>query len=99
MNRFGKIKPRLVASAVLCAFFFSVSAFFWFAFYFRFWKWRVEILQAQSSFITPEGDNLISAGAFWAVPALQFFNLGLALLMILLLHPKKRGFKTEVQRQ
>jgi hypothetical protein len=49
---------------------FSVL-FFW-LFYIRYWKYRDCIGAAKSSCVTPEGDNLISAGVFWIVPAVVF---------------------------
>jgi hypothetical protein len=56
----------------LCLF---LSAFFFYVFYVRYWKWRDCIEAARSSCITPEGDSLIGAGAFWIVPAVLFFLL------------------------
>jgi hypothetical protein len=37
-------------------------------FYIRYWKWRDCIAAAQSSCVTPDGDNLVGAGAAWIVP-------------------------------
>lgn len=45
------------------------AALFGWLFYVRFWKWRDCIEEAASSCVTPDGDNLIGAGALWAVPA------------------------------
>lgn len=45
------------------------AVMFGWLFYVRYWKWRDCIEAAASSCVTPDGDNLIGAGAFWAVPA------------------------------
>lgn len=49
-----------------------LSAFFGWAFYVRYWKWRECIEQAASSCITPEGDSLIEGGSFWLIPSVLF---------------------------
>lgn len=89
MKTTSKIKSGIVVLGLLSAFFASLGAFFWFVFYVRYWKWRVEIDQAQSSFITPEGDNLISGGMFWAFPAFLFTIAGLVFLIVLLIQTRK----------
>lgn len=58
-----------------------ISAFFFFAFYERFWKWRHQIDESLSSFVTPEGDNLTSGGMFWIAPALLFAAWGIRRLL------------------
>jgi hypothetical protein len=64
---------RLLIVAAGC---WSASAFFGWAFYVRYWKWRKCIAESLSSCVTPEGDNLISGGAFWIVPAVLLAILG-----------------------
>lgn len=59
---------KWIRFAVLILF---AGLFFW-LFYIRYWKYRECIAAAKSSCVTPEGDNLISAGAFWIVPAFTF---------------------------
>jgi len=75
---------------LLAVLFSSMAAFFWYAFYIRYWKWHAEIEQVQSSFMTPEGDNLTSGGAFWALPALLFSAVGFILLAVLLVRVLRR---------
>lgn len=58
----------------------SFSALFFWLFYVRYWKHRDCIAAAKSSCVTPEGDNLIPAGAFWVVPAFLFLLFALAAL-------------------
>jgi len=50
----------------------SFSGLFFWLFYIRYWKHRDCIAAAKSSCITPEGENLIYAGAFWILPAIVF---------------------------
>ena len=38
-------------------------------FYFRYWKWR-DCINAESSCVTPDGDNLTSGGMMWGLLAL-----------------------------
>ena len=57
---------RLAFGAALYA---GFSVCFGWAFYARFWQWRHCIAEASSSCVTPEGKNLITGGAGWAVPA------------------------------
>ena len=59
---------KWIRFAVLLSFAFL---FFW-LFYIRYWKYRDCIAAAKSSCVTPDGNNLISAGAFWIVPAIIF---------------------------
>ena len=49
---------------------------FW-LFHERYWRWREEIHAAKSSFVAPDGANLIAGGAFWIMPALAFLVLAL----------------------
>jgi hypothetical protein len=67
---------------------FSISLFFFYLFYIRFWKWRDCIQQAASSCLTPDGDNLTQGGAVWIVPAILF--LGIAALIFLIPMIRKR---------
>lgn len=55
----------------------SFSALFFWLFYVRYWKFHDCIEAARSSCITPQGDNLIPAGAFWIFPALLFLALSI----------------------
>ena len=50
----------------------SFSLLFFWLFYVRYWMQRDCIAAAKSSCVTPEGDNLISVGAFWIVPGFLF---------------------------
>ena len=59
---------KWIRFAVLGSFAFL---FFW-LFYIRYWKYRDCIAASQSSCVTPAGDNLIPAGAFWILPAMIF---------------------------
>lgn len=59
---------KWIRFAVLCCF---AGLFFW-LFYARYWKYRDCIAAAKSSCVTPEGENLITMGAFWIVPAVLF---------------------------
>jgi hypothetical protein len=54
----------------------SLAAIFGFGFFDRFWVWRNEIAQVKTSFITPDGSNVTSAGMVWALPAFVFACLG-----------------------
>jgi hypothetical protein len=71
----------IVAMGLLTACLLLLGSFFWFIFYIRYWKWRVEIEQVNSSFITPEGDNLTSGGFFRGFPTLGMSICGLLLLV------------------
>lgn len=53
-----------------------LAAFFSWAFYTRYWRWRACIEEALSSCVTPDGANLIEGGAIWSVPAVLFLVLG-----------------------
>lgn len=56
---------------------FGMAGFLAYAFYDRFWRWRHEISQVKTSFITPEGANVTSSGMFWILPAGIFAILGI----------------------
>jgi hypothetical protein len=56
-----------------------LAAGFGWLFYVRYWKWRDCIAAALSSCVTPEGDNLISGGMIWGLPALLFLAAALRL--------------------
>jgi hypothetical protein len=49
-----------------------LAAGFGWLFYVRYWKWRDCIAEAQSSCVTPDGDNLIPGGMFWGPIAIVF---------------------------
>jgi len=55
---------------------FGFAALFGFCFYDRFWAWREEIAQVETSFLTPDGSNVNSGGMVWALPSLVFACLG-----------------------
>jgi hypothetical protein len=67
---------KWIRFAVLSLF---AGLFLW-LFYIRYWKHRDCIAAAKSSCVTPEGENLISAGAFWIVPAIIFALFALWML-------------------
>jgi hypothetical protein len=56
----------------------TLSGFFAWLFYERYWNWRDCIRAAVSSCVTPEGDNLLPAGAMWSIPAGLFLILAVA---------------------
>jgi len=63
----------------------ALSGFFGYISYIRYWKYAEEIDQAGSSYISPDGANLISGGVIWTLPFL-FFGLaaiGLGAFLIL----------------
>lgn len=66
-------RRQLIISSV----YFALGVFFSYAFYIRFWKWRECIELAQSSCVTPEGDNVTSGGMFWVIPAALFLVAGI----------------------
>jgi hypothetical protein len=59
----------------------ALGALFVYVFYFRYWKWRDCIADAQSSCVTMDGDNLIGGGQFWLIPAVLFIVVGLRQLL------------------
>ena len=68
------------------------SAFFWFAYYDRYYKYKdcIDAL-TNSSCITPDGGNVTAGGAIWSVFALFFSVLALVFLCVTiyrLLRPK-----------
>lgn len=74
---------------IMAVIYLGLSIFFALAFYERFWAWRHEIAEVKSSFITPEGANLTSAGAFWICPALAFLGLSISKIFSLRLGSKR----------
>lgn len=72
----------------------SLATFFGICFYDRFWVWRNEIAQVKTSFITPDGSNVTSAGMVWVIPASVFALLG-ATRMARFVYPTKRIEDTE----
>jgi len=58
-----------------------ISGFFFYAFYVRFWKYRQCINDAKSSCITDEGENLISGGVYWVIPAVIFLIIALRIIV------------------
>ena len=71
--------------------YFSLSAFFFYVLYLRYWKWRDCIKAAVSSCITPDGANLIAGGLFWALPAAFFAVLGARLILKSRSDPGRHG--------
>jgi hypothetical protein len=71
---------KLIRFAVLISF----AGLFGWLFYIRYWSYRDCIEAAQSSCVTPSGDNLIGGGAFWIIPAIAF-----ALLAVLTLQKRR----------
>lgn len=55
---------------------FCITGFFACAFYDRFWRWRDELSQVETSFATPDGANVTSGGMFWILPAGIFAIFG-----------------------
>lgn len=72
------MKPsnRRLGHLVFAIIHLSIAGFFAYAFYERFWLWRHEISQVNTSFITPDGANVTSGGMFWILPAGIFAILG-----------------------
>ena len=73
---FMKTSPGSVRHLLLAGLYFGLAFVFSLSFYDRFWLWRHEIEEVRSSYITPDGSNITSAGMFWAVPAVLFFLSG-----------------------
>ncbi|RDJ24142.1 hypothetical protein DWF00_03390 [Bosea caraganae] len=59
----------------------ALAGFFLRLFYERYWSWRACIAEAESSCLTPDGNNLTGGGMVWSIPA-AIFGL-IALLRIL----------------
>jgi hypothetical protein len=55
---------------------FSIAGFFAYAFDDRFWLWRHQIAEVNTSFITPDGANVTEGGMLWIFPAGIFAILG-----------------------
>ena len=68
--------PGKIQHLIKTVLYSGLSGLFAWVFYVRYWKWRDCIAEALSSCVTPEGENLIEGGAFWAVPALVFGVMG-----------------------
>lgn len=75
---------------ILAVIYLGLAAFFAAAFHDRFWVWRQEIAEVRSSFITPEGVNVTSGGAFWIVPAIGFLALGIFQIIPLISRAKRK---------
>ena len=73
-------EKRSLRRLVVAAIHFSFAPLFGYAFYERFWAWRHEIAQVKTSFVTPDGGNVTSAGMLWIVPAFIFAALGVVRL-------------------
>jgi hypothetical protein len=69
-----KRKPSNLIFAVVH---FCIAGLFACAFYDRFWRWRDELSQVETSFITPDGANVTSGGMFWILPVGVFAILGI----------------------
>lgn len=72
MNPSSRKPKHLIFAAIH----FSIAGFFAYAFYDRFWLWRHEIAQVETSVTTPDGTNVTSSGMFWILPAGIFAILG-----------------------
>ena len=61
----------------------SASAFFWFAYYEQYYKYKdcIDAL-TNSSCITPDGGNVTAGGAIWSVFALFFSGLALVFFCV-----------------
>jgi hypothetical protein len=57
---------------VIAAIHLSLAAFFGYAFHDRFWAWRHEIAEVNTSYLTPDGANVTSGGMLWVFPAFIF---------------------------
>lgn len=66
------------------------ALFFWWLFYERYYQYRDCIQAASSSCYGPEGNNLISGGAVWSVPALFFSSIAAYQLYKLIRHYRGR---------
>ncbi len=66
---------------VLIAGCLALSALSGWLFYIRYWRWRDCIREAQSSCITPDGDNLTSGGMLWGLLALVLAAAALRLAL------------------
>jgi hypothetical protein len=71
MNRSNSSARHLVFTAI----YLGLAALFGYIFYDRFWVWRHEIAHVQTSFLTPDGTNVTSAGMIWIIPASIFAAL------------------------
>jgi hypothetical protein len=71
----GQIK-RKPSHLIVAAIHFGIASFFVYAFYDRFWRWRHELSQVNTSFTTPDGADVTSSGVFWILPACVFAILG-----------------------
>ena len=58
--------------------FSMLAVFFAWLLHQRYWTWRDCIAAAQSSCVTPDGDNLTAGGIVWAIAALLFAAAALA---------------------
>ncbi len=67
----------MVGQSIKIAIYFSLSAFFGFAFYVRYWSYRECIQAVKSSCATEGGANLISGGMLWVVPCFIFLVLSI----------------------
>jgi hypothetical protein len=68
------VRIEKVAGALIL---FAIAAFFAWAFYIRYWKWRDCIAQALSSCAVEEAANATDGGRIWGVFAVVFLALGL----------------------
>jgi cell division protein FtsX len=59
------------------AFYGVLAAFFWYAFYIRYWEWRDCISQVETSCTEPGAWNATAAGQLWAIPAILFSVLAI----------------------
>ncbi|MCP3926946.1 MAG: hypothetical protein GY714_30680 [Desulfobacterales bacterium] len=70
-------KIKLYIHLILAVVYTTFFMFFTFFFYDRYWKWRHELEEVETSFITPDGSNVTSSGFVWIIPAVVFSILAL----------------------
>jgi hypothetical protein len=93
MNRSNRSLRHLAFAGI----YLSLAALFGCAFHHRFWAWRHEITQAQTSFLTPDGANVTSSGMIWIIPASIFAALFVVRVLRFALpadRPKRTYFMT-----
>lgn len=64
-----------------CVAAFCLAAFFAYAFYVRYWKWRECIAVVESSCTEPGAGNATDGGRIWAVFAVAFLAWGISLVI------------------
>lgn len=80
------MKVATMISLCVCL---ALSGLFGYISYIRYWKYAEEIDQAGSSYISPDGANLISGGVIWTLPFLIFGLVAIGLVGVLLMQALK----------